>query len=87
MRSYEEMLINSFIEWLEDNELDYQYQSQRTIGKFNEPIIYVNFPDGSYVRVSEFDNPHSLYVRDTGVITRMSVFELTQNILERKGEI
>lgn len=78
MTSYEEMTINSFIEWLDNNDIDYQMRGTK--------VVCVDFPDGSYIRVSDFDTPHSLYIRDTGIIYRMSVFDLAQSILERKGE-
>lgn len=88
MTSYEEMMVSAFTEWLEDNGLDYQMKRVRaSFDNRKEYLeIYVNFPNGSYIRVSEFDYPHSLYVRDTGIIERMSAFELTQRILEEKGE-
>ena len=74
--------IQQFTEWLDKHEIEYD-----VVKSFSgQPRVYVNYPDGWYIRVSEFDNGFQWYVRDNGMVYWTTVFELADRILEQKDE-
>lgn len=78
----ENRVIFSFTEWLEEHNLSYEVIKLSE----GEPLLYINFPDGWYIRVSEFDNGLQWYVRDNGEVYWASVFDIVERILKQKAE-
>ena len=75
-------VIFRFTEWLEEHDLSYEVIKSPK----DEPRLYINFPDGWYIRVSEFDNELQWYVRDNGEVYWASVFDIVERILKQKAE-
>ena len=78
----ENRVIFQFAEWLDEHGLSYEV----TKSPKDEPRLYINFPDGWYIRISEFDNGLQWYVRDNGEVYWASVFEIVERILKQKAE-
>lgn len=78
----ENSVIFRFTEWLEEHDLSYEVIKSPK----DEPRLYINFPDGWYIRVSEFDNGLQWYVRDNGEVYWASVFDIVERILKQKAE-
>lgn len=78
----ENRVIFQFAEWLDEHDLPYEVIKSPK----DEPRLYINFPDGWYIRVSEFDNGLQWYVRDNGEVYWASVFEIVERILKQKVE-
>lgn len=78
----ESKVIFRFTEWLEEHDLSYEVIKLSD----DEPLLYINFPDGWYIRVSEFDNGLEWYVRDNGEVYWASVFDIVERILKQKAE-
>lgn len=78
----ENRVIFQFAEWLDEHGLSYDVIKSPK----DEPRLYINFPDGWYIRISEFDNGLQWYVRDNGEVYWASVFEIVERILEQKAE-
>ena len=78
----ENRIIFRFTEWLDEHGLSYEVIKSPK----DEPRLYINFPDGWYIRISEFDNGLQWYVRDNGEVYWASVFEIVERILEQKAE-
>ena len=76
----ENRVIFQFAEWLDEHGLSYDVIKSPK----DEPRLYINFQDGWYIRVSEFDNGLQWYVRDNGEVYWASVFEIVERILEQK---
>lgn len=78
----ENKVIFRFTEWLEEHDLTYEVIKSPK----DEPRLYITFPDGWYIRVSEFDNGLEWYVRDNGEVYWASVFDIVERILKQKAE-
>lgn len=78
----ESKAIFRFTEWLEEHDLSYEVIKSPK----DEPRLCINFPDGWYIRVSEFDNELQWYVRDNGEVYWASVFDIVERILKQKAE-
>lgn len=74
-------IIRDLMDWLDGHELDYDVIKAHEDDR-EDTRIYVNFPTGDYVRVSDFTENGQCYVRDNGLVSWMSLFELTELILE-----
>lgn len=71
-------MINRFIEWLNANDIKHE-----TNGSGN--VVRAMFNNGYYIRASDFTEDGTCYVRDTGFCEYISVFELTQRVLNYKN--
>lgn len=78
----ENHVIFQFTEWLDEHSLSYEVVKSPK----DEPRLYITFPDGWYIRVSEFDNGLQWYVRDNGEVYWASVFDIVERILKQKAE-
>lgn len=78
----ENRVIFRFTEWLDEHDLPYEVIKSPK----DEPRLYINFPDGWYIRISEFDNGLQWYVRDNGEVYWASVFDIVERILKQKAE-
>lgn len=78
----ENRVIFRFTEWLDEHDLSYEVIKSPK----DEPRLYINFPDGWYIRISEFDNGLQWYVRDNGEVYWASVFDIVERILKQKAE-
>lgn len=74
-------IVQHFTEWLDKHEIEYRIDLAH-----DDLRVYVNYPDGWYIRVSNFENGLHWYVRDNGMVYWASVFELADRILEQKLE-
>lgn len=74
-------IVQHFTEWLDKHEIEYRIDLAH-----DDLRVYVNYPDGWYIRVSNFENGLQWYVRDNGMVYWASVFELADRILEQKLE-
>ena len=67
------VIYESFLTWLDEQELDYAIEDN---------YIRILYPDGWYIRVSDFDHPN-WYIRDMGEVYEMNPFKLLDRILEQ----
>lgn len=74
-------IIRDFLDWLDSHDLDHDVIKTEESDHV-DMRIYVNFPTGDYVRVSDFTENGQCYVRDNGLVSWMSLFEVTELILE-----
>lgn len=72
-------MINRFIEWLNVNNIRHE-----TNGAGN--VVRAIFGNGYYIRVTDFTPDGRCYVRDSGFCEYISVFELTQRVLNYKNK-
>ena len=81
-----DVVVLDFMYWLDSHLIDYtiRRQDRDDDGDGDDGYdfdIYIDF-GGPYVRVSDFSENGHCYVRDTGFINWMSMFELTELILD-----
>ena len=67
-------MINRFIEWLNANDIKHEVNGAHT-------SVRAIFDNGYYIRASDFTEDGTCCIRDTGLCEYVSVFELTQRVL------
>lgn len=83
-----EKIVLDFMYWLDSHLIDYTVRRHDREGDGDDGYdfdIYIDF-GGPYVRVSDFSENGQCYVRDTGLVSWMSMFELTELILDYHNE-
>lgn len=76
----DEIMRRELIKWLSNSNLRYTTN-------YNKTSIFVLFHGGTYVRVTDFNSKTGkFYIKDNGLIKRMSPFELT-DLLRKYGKV
>jgi len=83
-----EKIVLDFMYWLDNHLIDYGIRRHDRDGDGDDSYdfdIYIDFGE-SYVRVSDFSENGQCYVRDNGLVSWMSMFELAELILDYHNE-